>query len=160
MEYLYGWKERLIKTGQGLQRVTEPITEHVYHDKRIPSGYFYQPESENVSAVLFSNSGTISKFNRMGKLAGFGDPGIRMIRSGKRYDHGQDKLEPADFTLEVDEQSCTETWSEGVSIFHNPNAKVPVDEDLFPDVAHHYFRDGRLVSFLPDFSPCPRLHTY
>jgi hypothetical protein len=153
MEYLYGWKDRLIKTEQGLQRVTESITEHVYHDKRIPSGYFTQPESENVSAVLFSNSGTISKFNRMGKLAGFGDPGVKMIRIGKRYDHGQDKVEPADFTLVVDEQSCTETWSEGVSIFHNPHAKVPVDEHLLPDAAHHYFRDGRLVSFLPEFFP-------
>jgi hypothetical protein len=30
------------------------------------------PDAENVSAVLFSNSGTIAKFNRVGALPGFG----------------------------------------------------------------------------------------
>jgi hypothetical protein len=40
--------------------------------KVIPSGFFDLPGPENVSAVLFSNSGTISKFNRMGVVAGFG----------------------------------------------------------------------------------------
>jgi len=153
MEYLYGMKDRITKTDQGLQRVTDAIIEHVHGDKRIPSAFFSQPDSENVSAVLFSNSGTISKFNRMGKLAGFGDPAVKMIRVGKRYDHDENKLEPADFVLTVEEKSCTETWSEGVSIFHNPSAKVPLDETLFPIAAHHYFREGRLVSYLPEFFP-------
>ena len=33
---------------------------------------FNQPDSEHVSAILFSNAATITKFNRMGKLAGMG----------------------------------------------------------------------------------------
>jgi len=153
MEYLYGVRERIMKTDQGLQRLATPISEHIYREKRIPSGFFSQPDAENVSAVLFSNSGTISKFNRMGKLAGFGDPTVKMIRVGKRYDHDKNKLEPADFDLEIDQKSYSETWSEGVSIFHNPNAKIPLQEELFPLAAHHYFREGRLVSYLPDFFP-------
>jgi len=88
-----------------------------------------------------------------GKLAGFGDPTVKMIRVGKRYDHDRNKLEPADFDLEIDQKSYSETWSEGVSIFHNPNAKIPLQEELFPLAAHHYFREGRLVSYLPDFFP-------
>ena len=153
MEYLYGVRERIMKTDQGLQRLATPISEHIYGEKRIPSGFFSQPDAENVSAVLFSNSGTISKFNRMGKLAGFGDPTVKMIRVGKRYDHDKNKLEPADFDLEIDQKSYSETWSEGVSIFHNPNGKIPLQEELFPLAAHHYFREGRLVSYLPDFFP-------
>ncbi len=153
MEYLYGVRDRIRKTDQGLERVITPITEHIYGTKQIPSSFFSQPNSENVSAVLFSNSGTLSKFNRMGKLAGFGDPTVKMLRVGKRYDHDKNKLEPADFALEIDPKSYSETWSEGVSIFHNPNAKAPLDIDLFPEVAHHYFREGRLVSYLPDFFP-------
>lgn len=153
MEYLYGRKDRIKQTDQEIQRIQEAITEHIYGDKRIPSGFFSQPGSENVSAVLFSNSGTISKFNRMGKLAGFGSSGIKMMRVGKRYDHSEGSLEPADFAIEIEEGKCTEIWSQGVSIFHNPNAKIALQEHLFPTVGHHYFVDGQLVSYLPDFFP-------
>ena len=37
-------------------------------------------EAENVAAVVFSNSGTIAKFNRMGLLAGFGSRRLRLVR--------------------------------------------------------------------------------
>jgi len=153
MEYLYGIRDRITKTDQGLHREITPIREHILGEKRIPSAFFSQPDSENVSAVLFSNSGTISKFNRMGKLAGFGDPTVKMFRVGKRYEHDKNKLDPADFAQEVEPKSYSERWSEGISIFHNPTAKVPLNEDLFPNVAHHYFQEGRLVSYLPDFFP-------
>ena len=106
-----------------------------------------------MSAVLFSNSGTVSKFNRMGKLAGFGDPGVKMIRAGKCYDHDRNSLKPKDFTLHIEAGKCSETWSEGVSIFHNPNAKYPLDASLFPTVGHHYLKDGKIDSYLPDFFP-------
>jgi hypothetical protein len=152
-EYLYGIRARKIKVGEQEQVNYEVIREHIFGDKRIPSGFFSLPKSENVSAVLFTNSGTISKFNRMGKLAGFGDKDIKMVRVGKRYDFSEGSLEPADFSMEVEEGKCTETWSEGVSIFHNPKAKYPVDEMLFSRAGHHHFRDGVIMSHLPDFCP-------
>lgn len=34
------------------------------------------------SGVLFSNAGTIVKFNRMGACAGFGDPWVSLVRKG------------------------------------------------------------------------------
>jgi hypothetical protein len=46
-----------------------------------------------------------------------------------------------------------ETWAEGLSMFHNPNAQHPVPEYLFPSVAHHYFDDGQIISRLPEFHP-------
>jgi hypothetical protein len=46
-----------------------PIDKHKSGTKETPSAFFAQPNAENVSAVLFSNSGTIPKFNRMGTRA-------------------------------------------------------------------------------------------
>jgi len=72
LQYLYGLRPA---TGSKVGEVTYiGITEHIFDGKEIPSRFFFQPECENVSAVLFSNSGTISKFNRMGKLAGLSCP--------------------------------------------------------------------------------------
>lgn len=151
-QYLYAMRSQKM-TRDGRIVVEEvPIKEHVYGNKIIPSGFFLQPYSENISAVLFSNSGTIAKFNRMGKLAGFGDQSIKMMRAGKRYDHRADAIEPADFSFEINE-GVIETWSEGVSIFHNPRAKYPIREELFPLAAHHSIDNGRMVSHMPDFFP-------
>jgi hypothetical protein len=36
-------------------------------------------------------------------------------------------------------------------MFHNPNAKHPVDPDMFPGIAHHWFLDGQIKSWLPEF---------
>ncbi|MNJ75917.1 hypothetical protein D3C77_730990 [compost metagenome] len=44
-----------------------------------------------------------------------------------------------------------ETWAEGLSMFHNPNAKYPIDPDMFSGIAHHWFTDGRVKSWLPEF---------
>ena len=152
-QYLYGMKADQKATAGGSGLSLRRIVEHTYGDKRIPSGFFFQPECENVSAVLFSNSGTVSKFNRMGELAGFGDPGVKMTRIGKCYDYDRDSLKPKDFTLYIEADKCSETWSEGVSIFHNPNAKYPLDASLFPTVGHHYLKDGKIDSYLPEFFP-------
>jgi len=40
-----------------------------------------------------------------------------------------------------------------VSIFHNPNALIPLKEELFPSVAHHYFKDKNILSVFPEFFP-------
>ena len=58
---------------------------------------------------------------------------------------------PAPFFHEVKQGVVTETWAEGLSMFHNPNAKHPVDPDMFPGIAHHWFLDGQIKSWLPEF---------
>jgi len=89
----------------------------------------------------------------MGKLAGFGNPGVEMIRIGKCYDYAGNSVKPKDFTLHIEAGKCSEAWAEGVSTFHNPNAKYPLDASLFPTAGHHYLKDGRIDSYLPDFFP-------
>ena len=59
---------------------------------------------------------------------------------------------PKMFKYLVDENS-KETWGERMSMFHNPNAKHPVPEELFPSIAHHHFDNGNIVSSLPEFHP-------
>lgn len=58
----------------------------VVGDKRVPTNFFAQPGAENIAAVPFSNAGTLSKFNRMGVRAGFGDAWVSLVREGVLVD--------------------------------------------------------------------------
>jgi hypothetical protein len=73
INYLYGVKHDFYFDGDGKLVITPlKIDTHEIGGKRVPSGFFFQPEAENISAVMFSASGTISKFSRMGRQAGYG----------------------------------------------------------------------------------------
>src|SRR5690606_38176246 len=98
----------------------------------VESGFFRQPDSEQVSAVLFSNSGTISKFARMGALAGFGSDNVTIIREGTWMDPDPNAVAPKYRRLNVRDPGYAERWSEGISIFHNPKALKPLAPELFP----------------------------
>lgn len=136
-EYLYGFRTRIGQDENGREvPVVERIEQHEWNGKVIPSNFFSQPGSENVSAVLFSNAATITKFNRMGKLAGLGSKDVRMLRSGVTFDPAPDALRPRQFTVDVDSEDYEETWSESVVMFHNPSATIPVDPEAFPSITH------------------------
>ncbi|WP_404470734.1 hypothetical protein LG301_08945 [Vreelandella venusta] len=153
INYLYGVQHEFSHDKDGKLIISAlKIEKHKVGDKVIPSGYFFQPDAENISAVLFSASGTISKFNRIGRQAGFGPDNIIMHRFGTHHDHDPNASLPKQFAYQVTTES-NETWGEGLSMFHNPNAKHPVPEELFPSIAHHYFDDGQIISHLPEFHP-------
>lgn len=151
--YLYGVRQEFYYD-ENNQLIITPIRieSHKVEGKKIPSGFFFQDNSEYVSAVLFSSSGTISKFNRLGKQAGLGDKNILMIRQGTCHDHDPNASLPKMFRYIVDEK-CNETWGEGLSMFHNPSAIHPVPIELFPSIAHHRFENGQIISQLPEFHP-------
>jgi hypothetical protein len=153
INYLYGVRHDFSYSDSG-ELVISPlrISTHKVGEKEIPSGYFFQPDAHHVSAVLFSASGTISKFNRIGRQAGFRAPNVFMLRQGTCHDHAPNAVMPKTFQYEVDE-SCSETWAEGLSMYHNPHAAIPVPEELFPNIAHHHFRDGHIASRIPAFHP-------
>lgn len=145
--YLYGvchtWKRDESGT---LIIIPEKVTHHKFGDKEIPSGFFFQDDAEHISAVLFSNSGTISKFNRMGYIAGFGSRDVKIFRKGFYYDKNPNASSPKEFAHEVHDSSYRETWAQGVDIFHNPNAINPLNPDIFPaEVAHHFFNGTQIV---------------
>jgi len=152
VEYLYGVTHDFHLDEQGALIISPiKLATHEYEGKKIPSGFFFQPNSENVSAVLFSSSGTLSKFNRMGLLAGFGLKNHKMFRWGVRHKHDPNAIFPEPFMHEIKQGVVEESWAEGLSLFHNPHAKHPVDPAMFSGVAQHFFKDGQVESLLPEF---------
>lgn len=152
VEYLYAIRqvERVNAEGKA-EIVSERVTEYRWGDKSpIPAGFFLLPDSENISAVLANPSGTLPKFNRMGFLAGFGGRDIKMLRSGHCY---KGSLTPEQFYAEVHSPDYAESWCEGLSVYHNPKAKIPLPPETFPCAAHHTSRGGRILSHQPPFHP-------
>jgi hypothetical protein len=151
VEYLYGIRQTEKKKPDGTsETVSEPVEFYLKDGKQIPAGFFLQPDTENISAVLANPGGTISKFNRMGFLAGFGDRDILMTRWGLCY---RDSVTAERFVADVNSPDYAETWVEGVSVYHNERAIVPLDIDTMPGAAHHTRRGDRIMSRLPPFYP-------
>ena len=152
--YLYGYDHDWTHDNEHLKIIPRKVREHQWGKKRIPSGFFELPEAENISGVLFSNSGTISKFNRMGVIAGLGSNKIQVFREGTAYNHDADAAEPHLFSVEVTGGKYIETWVEGMDVYHNPNALVPFLDSMLPGAAHHRLEtDGQISSAIPEWHP-------
>ncbi|CAM4300437.1 glycosaminoglycan attachment site [Cytophagaceae bacterium 50C-KIRBA] len=153
--YLYGYKYQHSFDKKG-QLIVKPIKIGNYvkqNGQEIPSRFFHLPDSENVSAIIFSSCGTLSKFNRMGKQAGLGNHKVTLIRTCSFYNHEPNTDKPNLISYKVDETSI-ETWSEGVIVFHNPNAKFPLNPAMFDDrVAQCFFEDELIYSKMPKYFP-------
>jgi hypothetical protein len=145
-EYLYGLRQRV----QDGKSISEPIVSHRWGNKEIASNFFSQPETENISAVIANPSGTIAKFKRMGFLTGFGDRNLKILRRGMAF---QNAPFATPFSSDVTADSYTETWSEGLAVYHNPNAAIPLPPESLPLAGHFRSQNGWLESMLPDFFP-------
>lgn len=148
-QYLYGSRVYWEMEGDMLVIKPEKIAAHRYGEKEVPSGFFDLPEAENVSAVLFSNAGTLAKFDRMGVVAGFGAEGYRYQRIGLRYDPDPNAFMGRPFSEEVIAEEYEEYWSQEVQVFHNPNAARPLPFEWLLGATHHYYEDGLLQSHTP-----------
>lgn len=155
LDYLYGYRYEHSFNKKG-ELIVKPVKIGDYtkpNGTKIPSGFFFQPDSENVSAIIFSSCGTLSKFNRMGKQAGLGSEIPTLIRIGTFYNHEPNADKPNFITYQVNEDS-NETWSEGTVVFHNPNAKIPLNPAFFDDrVAQSFFEDEFIYSKMPKVFP-------
>jgi len=153
--YLYGFDHASDRDAEG-RLIINPlrIEEHRFGAKAIPSGFFRLPDTRHVSAVLTSASGTISKFNRMGLLAGFGSGNVVLIRHGTAVDLDPDASEPKLFRALVNSAGYDESWVEGLNVFHNPDAELPFDPEMIPGAGHHFASpDGERTSSVPHFHP-------
>lgn len=147
IEYLYACRVSINKKNGNI--IFEKIDKHVYEKKVIPSGFFYQKDSENVSAILYSNAGTIAKFNRLGKQCGFDENNIIMIRNAEVWTNDFDKTGTKRISYKVTERS-EETWSDGIIIFHNPNAKQPLSKDFFKNSAQFFYEHRQILAIIPE----------
>jgi len=89
----------------------------------------------------------------MGKLAGFGDHKVQLVRIGTCYNPDPNATEPNKFMVNVEDNEYKESWSQGLEMFHNPKALHPINFDLFPDIVHHNLEDGLIKSSIPEFHP-------
>lgn len=146
LPYLYGsrvdWE--LLDGTLVIRAVT--VENFTYNGKVVPAGFFDLPGAENVSAVLFSNAGTLAKFDRMGVAAGFNAPGHRYFRMGQRLDPDPNAVHGRPFTEEVSPENCFECWADELQLFHNPKAKHPLRRNDFVGITQHTFEDGQHVS--------------
>lgn len=147
--YLYGFEYDHFFDSNG-NLIVKPIkvTTHPKGDGRnsIPSGFFFQENSENVSAVLHSSCATVSKFSRIGKQCGLDENNVLMYRIASVYNPDPNAVIPQIFSYFVTEQN-SEPWSEGVTVFHNPNAKYPLPADFFPNAAQCYLQENLIVTY-------------
>jgi len=153
--YLYGryWDDSHDAASDGAVR-SIPVEQHIWGAKTVPSGFFALPDSENVSAVLSNQSATISKFNRMGVLAGFGSKRVRLRRMGTATNNDANVAEPVQFSFDVNSPEYRESWIEGMDVYHNPKAKLPLHPSMLPGAAHHFLReDGLIESLIPRWHP-------
>lgn len=144
-EYLYGLRHESHTDPSGHLDVTPVrVKQHRWNNKKVDSGFFNQPDAENVSAVIFNALGTISKFDRMGVQAGFGRDDVELVHVGTVADPDVDAGAPQMFREVVSTQS-KEMWGDGMHVFHNPHALHPLDPRVLPYAAHHRLRaDGQL----------------
>jgi hypothetical protein len=144
-DYVFGVRHSLDSEAR-----VERIEEHVWGNLREKSGFFFLPKAENISAVIVNSQGTLPKFNRLGYLAEFGDKRVRMVRSGvAQFEQG---TKP--FVQEVHEPGSSESWVEGMTVFHNPRALIELPPDMIPGASHQFLKpDGSILSLMPKFHP-------
>ena len=145
--YLYGFTTDWEMVDGRLVIIRRDLASHTFKGKTIESGFFSLPNAENVSAVLFSNAGTLAKFDRIGVLAGYGPPDHRYIRVGFRYDPDPNAYMGKRFAEEVGADGYTEGWADELQVFHNPRALRPLPRECFGPLNQHFFEDGEMVTY-------------
>jgi hypothetical protein len=156
VRYLYGIHHRPTWDLDGKLIINaEPFVEHRHHDRAIPSGFFDLPDTENISAVLWTNAGTVPKFTRMALAGPYPDDEVTMLRYGCMFDSDPNAHAPLPFAYIVGSpEAPVETWGQEANLFHNPKAKHPIPDNLFESVKDSRCVDGQYVDLMKgDFSP-------
>lgn len=152
--YLFGIDQRWEHREDGTLVVTNTSRDrHRFGAKEIPSHFFAQPDTEHVSAILFTNSGTTAKFTRMGYQAGLHRGNLLIARSGFWPDPDPNSAEPQVGSYTLEDPPYEEWWGEGVVIFHNPNAKHPLPHDFFADATQVYRSGSDILADGSNLSP-------
>lgn len=150
--YLYGIEHTPAWDDQGnlIIKQTKAPAHRKPNGELIPSGFFDYDGVENIAGVLWSNTGTIPKFQRMAMQGPYPDPMVRAFRVGSAGNPDPNAHAPQSFAYEVGDEGCEETWGEGCVLFHNPNASTPLPHDVLTNVSNAYIDDaGRFVEIVP-----------
>jgi hypothetical protein len=151
---MYGLKDSPMRDKNGTLIIGyKTIEQHKSGEKAIPSNFFSLPGAEYISAVLFTNSGTWAKFNRMGYQAGYHRGNIQVIRQGMCYNDDDNSVEPLHFMYDLDDPMTIEDWGQGIEIIHNPNALFPIPRYFIKGSAIHFENNGKIMTECLPFHP-------
>lgn len=107
------------------------------------AGLFRDDAHAELSAVIFTNACTLSKFNRIAVTHGASPRGRRYIRYGKFEDSAPGALDGIPFSLDVTGDEYRSLWPDGrepwcaeLEVFHNPFAMHPLPGTLLPEATH------------------------
>lgn len=141
--YLYG-KEVILSSelGEPVEATLSEVGKHAIGKKSIESHFFNLAGAEHIAAVVFSNSGTVMKFNRMG-FDRQRYPNILMVRTGVEYDPDPRAFIPRAFAEVVGDEA--ETWLEGTVAFHNPTSLTPLSSSFFQGTPQYRGADSARV---------------
>jgi hypothetical protein len=128
-------------------------THHRLATKQIESGFFSLPNSENISAILFTNAGTYPKFVRMGYQHGIANDEVHIMRRGLAYHQDEDAMDAMYFAYTMDNPPHVEAWGEGCTIIHNPNCLHPLPQNLFKDATDVYRTEEGIVTYSYGWHP-------
>lgn len=151
--YLYGVDRIAQKTTDGWVRRERPVGKHEYGGRSIQSGFFNYPSAENVSAVVYANQWTVSRFDRIARQVVGWSSDLVGTRTGWYLLPG-DEFANREFTHRLgDATTSPETWWEGVTIFHNPRALHPLRDDALRCTSAFRVRDGLVQRDVYEFHP-------
>jgi hypothetical protein len=147
VSYVYGLEHfaNWIPDGS-LEVSSKEIHDHQIGPKIIPSNFFSQPDCEHISAIIFTNSGTHGKLQRMGYMHGYGNDKLRVKRYGYAFNPDKDAMEPTLFGYDLGFPPYVETWGQGLVVLHNPNSVQPLPHDFFIDAMQGYIKDSRYMN--------------
>ncbi len=146
-KYLYGISHSASWNGDGKLRIDwTSVSAHKIGDKIISSNFFAHPDTNYISAVLFTNSGTHAKFSRMGYQNGFGCETIDIIRSGFCFNPDQNAMDSSFFSYNLQEPPFVEPWGQGLVALHNPNCLHRVPRNFFVNSFQHHIEGNGIKS--------------
>ena len=134
--------------------VTRPSIIKKETNATIPLGIFNDINYENISAIIYSCTTTLGKLTSLSISNGnFSTNAVYNLRR----DYEDTKIP---YKLQIVTREIPEELSDGVFIFHNPNAKNKISVEYFEttSVTQYFVRDGKLISTQNTFPIVARLN--
>ena len=151
--YLYGKIETASYDEKNQLKISvDEIQNHEFQNKAIESSFFNLDESKYISAVIYTNAGTIPIFKRMSYQIGYNliEP-LSFDRVGNIYNPDPNASVPKQISLDFQkycDDGYVELWCDELNVFHNPNALYPVNDSFFQGAIQHRVENGKTVTSL------------
>ncbi|SFJ30108.1 hypothetical protein SAMN02799626_01490 [Caulobacter sp. UNC279MFTsu5.1] len=135
--------------------IDESLAPCLFGDGDENAGFFSRDDARPISAIAYCNGFTVSKFWRLSSPDIFRTR-VRAVRKGHcLVELSDNPCQPRRYGFEVgDPAAPQETWAEGVTLFLNPNADIPLVPAVLPaSCTMAMTRGGSLMKCVSGFHP-------